>query len=196
MPNHERLILASKSKARAALLRNAGLSFKVVPANIDEEKIARTIKNGKKLARHLAREKALSVAKNNVGAWVIGADQVLTCGNRIFSKAKNKEQAKKNLKFLSGKTHHLHSALCIAHNEKIVWQHLDSAALTMREMNNEFLQAYITSAGKSLTDCVGAYALEGSGAWLFEKIEGDYFTILGLPLLPLLSFLQERGGKP
>jgi septum formation protein len=124
---------------------------------------------------------------------VIGADQVLECHGKILSKAKNKKAAADKLRFLRGKTHRLISAACVAKNGKIIWQGVQHADLTMKNFNDAFLKRYIAEAGDTLTGAVGAYALEEKGIWLFKKIEGDYFTILGMPLLPLLGFLQGEG---
>ena len=136
----------------------------------------------------LARAKAEHISKNHKEAYVIGADQVLALGNKIFEKPATMEIARKNLLKFRGKTHYLHAAICVAKNGEIIWQHNESAAMTMRYFSSDFLGEYLAVAGDSVKTSVGAYRLEETGIHLFEKIEGSYFTILGLPLIPLLDF--------
>ena len=126
-------------------------------------------------------------------AYVIGADQVLALGNEIFEKPTNMDIARANLLKFRGQTHYLHAAICVAKNGKIVWQHNESAAMTMRDFSRDFLEQYLLEAGENVKTSVGAYRLEETGIHLFEKIEGSYFTILGLPLIPLLDFFREQG---
>ena len=193
-----RLILASQSKARKALLKNAGLRVATQPANIDEDFLTRTFLKQKKspayIARALAKSKALAVAQTNPGALVIGADQVLHCDGRLFSKAPNKKQALEKLGKLAGRTHHLVSAVCVARDDKILWCAHDTVSLSMKKLSSMQMRAYADKAGPALTRAVGAYELESHGAWLFDHIQGDYFTVLGLPLLPLLTYLSEEHG--
>ncbi|MCB1720193.1 MAG: septum formation protein Maf [Alphaproteobacteria bacterium] len=192
------LILASQSKTRQNMLRAAGLNFETRPANLDEAAImAGALKDGKnpdEIATLLAIEKARSVCAQIPGALVIGSDQILECTGKILSKAANKNEAHEKLKSLRGKTHRLISAVCVAQNDKILWKTTQSAELTMYDFDDNFLQQYMECAGEALTRSVGAYELESLGAQLFDKIEGDYFTILGMPLLPLLKYLRENQG--
>jgi septum formation protein len=188
------LILASQSRARKMLLENAGLAFETAPADIDE----RAIQQGSgltepgEIAALLAREKALFVSSRKSGHYVIGADQTLALGRELFSKPADKSQAFGQLKALAGHTHQLHSAVAMAHDGKIMFCHVTVAELTMRAMSEAEIAVYVDAAGEAVTSSVGAYQLEGLGVHLFERISGDHFTILGLPLLPLLAFLRSR----
>lgn len=184
------LILASKSKARQEMLKNAGLKFETRPADIDEEHVQAQDLKPEEMAQRLASEKALYVSEAYPEAYVIGADQVLQCQGRILSKAKNVNEAREKLEFLKGKTHSLVSAVSVAKGGDVLWSDQQSASLTMNEFDEEALQTYISKAGDALTRSVGAYELESIGVHLFEKIEGDYFTILGMPLLALLKYLR------
>ncbi len=192
------LILASQSEARRDMLKNAGLVFDVIPASLNERDFENKFSDSApdKLAAALAQEKALFVSAQNPDALVIGADQLLSFEERIFSKADTKEEAQHHLKTLRGKTHTLISAVCVVQNGKALWQYCDSAHLTMHNFGDDFLEHYIEKEEEALTSCVGCYKLEGIGAWLFDNVEGDHFTVRGMPLLPLLSFLREQGCGP
>lgn len=202
MPKDDlRIILASQSAARKTMLKNAGLNFKAIPADLDEEKIIADFRadgfSTKHIALALSEKKALAVAQKNPDALVIGCDQVLEIEGQVVSKAKDPKDAKDKLRRLRGKTHTLISAVSIVQGKTTFWQHEDEAHLTMREFDDEFLENYAKQAGPALTRAVGAYELEGLGSWLFTEVRGDYFTILGLPLLPLLEYLNEyHGCKP
>lgn len=174
------------------MLKNAGLTFECIPADIDEQALQKrfTGNNPAELAVELARAKALSVSESHPACLVIGADQVLEINGNILTKAANKEEALDKLRTLKGTAHTLISAVTVAEAGKILWQDVQGAHLTMHDFDENFLQNYAAHAGDGLTAAVGAYELEGAGAWLFDKVEGDYFTILGMPLLPLLSFLR------
>ena len=192
-----KLILASKSAARINMLKNAKLDFEYEPAPIDEEKLLQNLQikraQPRQIAESLAQEKALSVSNLHPYALVIGADQVLECEGKIFSKAKNAKEAQEKLLSLAGKSHRLISAVCIAREGKSQWGISDEATLHMGDDKN-FIEQYCAKAGDVLTECVGAYAIEGQGTWLFDKVQGDYFTILGMPLIPLLNHLREKYG--
>ncbi len=189
------LVLASKSKVRRMLLDAAGIPVEVEPADIDE-RAAETPHAGalpEKIALLLAREKALAVARRRPGLLVLGADQTLALANRRFSKPATISAAREQLASLAGKTHALHTGAAVARDGKILFETVATARLTMRALSNEALDAYLAAAGERILLSVGAYQLEGLGVHLFEKIEGDHFTILGLPLLPLLAFLRREG---
>jgi septum formation protein len=189
------LILASQSPARKMLLANAGISFEAVPADIDERSVQKNsgLSAPGEIASLLAREKACFVSSKNPGRYVVGADQTLALGNRLFSKPAGRAQAAEQLRLLGGGTHELHSAVAVARDGKIVFSDVSVARMTMRRLDASAIEAYLDQAGQAVTTSVGAYQLEGLGVHLFERIEGDHFTILGLPLLPLLAFLRGEG---
>ncbi len=193
-----RLILASQSAARQALLRRAKVEFEALPANIDERGIEQSsrLADASAVAALLAREKALHVSRAHPGAYVIGADQTLALGPQIFAKADNRAQARAQLKSMCGRTHDLHSAVAVAKGDQILFETISTARMTMRPLSDAQVEAYLDLAGEAVTASVGGYQLEGAGVHLFERIEGDYFTILGLPLLQLLGFLRELGLAP
>lgn len=192
-----RIILASASTARASVLQGAGLDFTVEPARIDEETVKDSLKaegaTATDVALALADLKAAKLSARHPGALVIGADQMLDCNGIWFDKPPDKEALFAQLMALRGKTHHLEAALCIHQNGRRIWHVVERAALTMRDFSDDFLQDYVAAADDEVLASVGGYRLEGTGAQLFSKIEGDYFTILGLPLLPLLDFLRHHG---
>ncbi|WKA28840.1 Maf family protein [Bradyrhizobium roseum] len=189
------LILASQSRARQMLLSGAGISFDAVPADIDERSVQKNsgLSAPGEIAGLLAREKALFVSGQNPGRHVIGADQTLALGNRLFSKPAGRAQAGEQLRLLAGQTHELHSAVAVARDGKILFSEVSVARMTMRPLSGEEIRTYLDAAGDAVTTSVGAYQLEGLGVHLFERIDGDHFTILGLPLLPLLAFLRGQG---
>ncbi|MFH1346571.1 MAG: Maf family protein [Pseudomonadota bacterium] len=186
------LILASQSRARQMLLANAGIRFEAVPADIDERDVQRTsgLQAPGEIAALLAREKALAVSVRQPGKYVVGADQTLALENRLFSKPSGRAAAAEQLSDLAGRNHQLHSAVAVARDGKILFETTDVARMTMRQLSVAEIRAYLDEAGEAVTTSVGAYQLEGLGVHLFERIEGDHFTILGLPLLPLLAFLR------
>ena len=191
------IVLASTSKIRATLLSNAGLEFDAIGADVDERAVeAPLLETGflpEDIASVLAEAKAMDVSVRFPGAYVIGADQVLSYGGRCWNKPASMEEARRNLLELRGQTHELHAAVVCVVDEETVWRHISTARLTMRDFSPEFLGRYLASVGDKALESVGCYQLEGEGVQLFERIEGDFFTILGLPLLPLLGFLRESG---
>lgn len=190
-----RLILASKSEIRARLLHNAGLDATILPASVDEQALKISHKNltPAALADKLAAAKASEISTTHCQALVIGADQTLSLKGRLFNKPENIAEVRENLKSLRGQTHSLHTALSIAQAGKIIWRYQDQADLVMREFSDDFLEYYLKQCGDGVLTSLGGYQLEGHGAQLFAKITGDYFSILGLPLLPLLEFLRQSG---
>jgi septum formation protein len=188
------LILASQSRARQALLANAGIAFDAIPADIDERAIQQTSRLSAPgdIAALLAREKALSVSTEHAGRYVVGADQTLALGELLFDKPAGRAQAADQLRALAGRRHELHSAVAVARAGKILFADVSVARMTMRRLNDAGIASYLDAAGEAVTSSVGAYQLEGLGVHLFEQIEGDHFTILGLPLLPLLAFLRSE----
>ena len=189
------LILASQSRTRQMLLDNAGIACEAVPADIDERAVQEASKLSEPgaIASLLAREKALAVSAKNPGRLVVGADQTLALGMRLFNKPAGRDQALDQLRALAGNTHELNSAVAVARDGKLVFADIAVARMTMRRMGEGELSAYLEAAGERVTTSVGAYQLEGLGVHLFERIEGDHFTILGLPLLSLLAFLRGQG---
>jgi septum formation protein len=189
-----RLILASQSRARQALLANAGIAFDAIAAEIDEREIQRVsgLSAPGEIASLLAREKALSVSSCQPDRIVVGADQTLALGKRLFSKPADRAQAAQQLRSLGGASHELHSAVAVARDGKIMFDTVAVAQMTMRQLSEAEIDAYVDQAGDAVTTSVGAYQLEGLGIHLFERIEGDHFTILGMPLLPLLAFLRSQ----
>ena len=192
-----RLLLASKSAARRRMLEAAGIAFDPVEAELDEQAakagLAAAGFDARGIAEELAQLKALSVAAAP-GDLVLGSDQTLELDDgTILSKPADREDARVQLRLMSGRTHHLHSAAVIAEAGEAVWWHSDSVALTMRRLGDRFLEAYLDREYEAIRWSVGGYRIEGPGVQLFEKIEGSHFSILGMPLIPLLGYLRERG---
>ena len=199
MAEHAHVILASGSQVRHALLKSAGLAFTVIPAAIDEAAIkdALTAENTEidpaDVAEVLARAKGEAVSSANPDSIVIAADQTLSLNDQMFSKPADLEEAKDALLRLRGQQHLLHSAVAIAENGEVNWSHLETSRLTMRKFSFAYLSEYLVRTGDEVCQSVGAYQIEGLGLQLFEEIDGDYFSILGLPMLPLLAELRRRG---
>jgi septum formation protein len=189
------IILASQSRARQTLLANAGIAFEAVSAELDERAVqhASGLSSPGDIAALLAREKALAVSVHRPGKYVVGADQTLALGFRLFSKPAGRVQAAEQLRALAGHLHELHSAVAVARDGAIVFEAVTIARMTMRGLGEPEIDAYLNEAGEAVMTSVGAYQLEGLGVHLFEQIEGDHFTILGLPLLPLLAYLRSAG---
>jgi septum formation protein len=196
--NGEHLILASGSSARAAMLRNAGVDFTVEVAGVDEDaiKVAMAGAAPEALAVELACAKALAVSRHRPEAWVLGADQTLSFDGGLISKAKSPEEARERLGRMRGRTHHLHSGAALARDGQIMWSGSDTAGMVMRDFSEAFLEAYVAAEDDAIRSCVGSYKLEGLGAQLFQAVEGDYFTVLGLPLWPVLAELRRAGVIP
>lgn len=191
----ERLVLASKSAARRAILENAGVAFEVRVAGVDEGaiKAASGDLDAAALAVRLAEAKALAVSRDDETAWVLGSDQTLAFDGGLVSKARSLEAARERLKAMRGRTHQLHSGAALAVKGEIVWSGVDTVEMRMRDFSDTFLHAYLAAEGEALLSCVGSYRLEGLGSQLFEAVEGDYFTVLGLPLWPVLAELRRAG---
>jgi septum formation protein len=189
------LVLASRSAARRALLEAAGIPIELCPADLDERALEANAVSQKPtaVAVLLARAKAAAVAKSHPGRLVLGADQTLALGAKRFSKSPNRLAARMQLQALRGRTHELHAGLAFVQDGTVVFEHVETARLTMRAFSDDFLDQYLDAAGDAVLASVGGYQLEGLGVQLFERIEGDYFTILGLPLLQALDFLRRRG---
>ena len=188
------LVLASQSRARQILLANAGIAFEAVAADIDERAIqqASGLVAPGEIAALLAREKAVAVSSLRQGQFVVGADQTLARGIRLFSKPAGPAEATEQLRALAGGSHELHSAVAVARDGKILFETVSAAQMMMRPLGEAEIAVYLDAAGEAVTSSVGAYQLEGLGVHLFEHIAGDHFTILGLPLLPLLAFLRRE----
>jgi len=191
------IILASGSKIRAELLANAGVIAEAIPPRVDEQSVKSALLAENHppadIADALAELKATKISAQHPGALTLGADQVLEFEGQLLDKPRSPEEAKAQVKSFSAKKHQLVSAVVIAENGRPVFRSRKSATLHVRPLSDTFIEAYVANAGPNILDCVGAYQLEGLGAQLFWKIDGDYFTVLGLPLLDVLGYLRERG---
>ena len=194
------IVLASASVSRAQLLSNAGVSFTAQAADVDEGSIKNTFRSdgaaALDVAETLAELKAVTISQTRPHALVIGADQILDLDGMWFDKPTDIDHARDHLKTLRGRTHHLATAVAVVRDGTRIWHMRDCPMLTMRPFSDAFLDRYLSAAGDAILSSVGAYHLEGSGAQLFSCIEGDFFSILGLPLLPLLACLREHGAVP
>lgn len=191
------LYLASASTARAELLRRAGVAADIEPAQVDEAEVKAAMRaegaSAAMVAEALAELKASRVARRHPGALVIGADQMLACEGQWFDKPAGREQARRHLQALRGRAHELTSAICVVSDGRRLWHHREQASMWMRDFSDAFLDRYLAETGPETLESVGAYRLEGPGVQLFRHIDGDFFAILGLPLLPLLDFLRGHG---
>jgi len=194
------LVLASQSRTRVALLRQAGICCAAERAGIDEEEIKRALRRENatagQAAETLAELKAAKVSRGHPGALVVGADQILECEGEWLGKPADLDQARAQLSALRGKAHELATAAVVARDGGRIWHHVARARLHMRAFSDAFLDSYLANIGRAACESVGAYQLEGLGVQLFSHVEGDYFAILGLPLLPLLGFLRHHGVAP
>jgi septum formation protein len=189
------LVLASRSEARRGMLEAAGIPLEIVAAETDERGIEQEAagRAPQDIAALLARAKAKAVAASRPGRLVIGGDQTLALGARLFAKPQSRAEAREQLRALRGKTHALHSAVAVMRDGEMLFEHADSARMTMRGFSDEFLEAYLYAAGAAAETSVGGYQWEKLGIQLFDRVEGDHFTILGLPLLPLIAWLRQSG---
>lgn len=193
------LVLASASTFRRKLLEAAGVAFGVVPAEVDETAVKRRLASSvgpEGLAEVLAAAKAEAVSRAHPESLVVGSDQVVALGDAVFDKPADLQEARAQLECLRGRTHRLFTAVALARNGQVVWRATDSASLTMRHFSDAFLDGYLAACGTHLCQVAGAYEIEGRGIQLFERVEGDQFTIIGLPLLPLLAELRACGALP
>ena len=188
------LILASKSAGRRLALLHSGVPFEAVPADVDERAIESRLlqADADAIALTLARAKALAISAK--GRLVLGADQAASCEGRIFGKPADMREAERLLRFLSGKCHRLHSAIALARDGAVIFETVALADLTMRSLSDGFIAAYLAAVGDKALASAGAYQIEGLGAQLFSKVEGDHWTIMGLPLLPLFEALRREGA--
>lgn len=189
------LVLASSSPFRKTLMQNAGLAFEAQAAEIDERQIETGLSGASpdQVALVLARAKALDVAGRHPGALVLGSDQTMSLGERVYHKSRSIDEAREALLSLSGQTHRLNSAIALVRDRAIVWEHVAHAELTVRPLSEAFVDRYLERVGEKVFSSVGSYQIEGEGIQLFSRIVGDYFTIVGLPLLPLLEKLRDLG---
>lgn len=194
----EKLILASGSPFRLAMLKNAGVDVEAVPAKVDERALEAPLKDSgaspEDVATILAEAKAIEVSERIPGALVLGCDQTLSLGDEVFHKPADMEGARRHLLALSGETHQLNSAAVLARDGTVLWRHVGIANLSMRRLDPAFIGRHLARVGTKALSSVGAYQIEGEGIQLFEKVEGDHFTIVGLPLLPLLTELRSLGA--
>lgn len=191
-----RLILASSSAIRKAMLQSAGVEYEAISPDLDEDAVKARFNKGTEVAGQLASAKALAVSESRPEDWVIGSDSVASVAGRTFDKPRNRDEAVEHLRLFSGKELVLTSAVALARGGASDWRHVESAMLRVRTLSAEFIESYLDAEWPEVSYCVGVFRLEGRGVQLFERIEGDFFTILGMPLLPLLGALRERGLLP
>jgi septum formation protein len=187
------LILASTSTIRRHMLNAAGVAYEAVKPQVDEAAVKARLSDTAEIASELAAAKACSICG---GDWVIGSDSVVTAGERLFDKPRSRDEAVEHLRFFSGKTMQLTSAVALARGGELDWRHVETAWLEVRDLSDGFIGEYLDAEWPEVGYCAGAFRLEGRGVQLFESIDGDHFTILGMPLIPLLDALRERGLIP
>ena len=190
------LVLASSSAIRRSMLEAAGIAHEAVPAGLDEASIKAGAGEPEALAIELAGAKAVAVSAKRPGDWVIGSDSLVSFDGRLFDKPANRRQAAEHLRLFSGKDMRLTSAVALARGGAVDWNHGETATLSVRELSDEFIAGYLAREWPAVSHCVGVFRIEGPGVQLFDRIDGDFFTILGMPLLPLLAALRGRGVIP
>ena len=187
------LILASASAIRRTMLDHAGVAYEAISAAVDENAVRARLLEPAEIALELAKAKALDVSGRKPDEWVVGSDSVVSVDGRLFAKPRDRLEAEAHLKLFSGKLMRLTSAVSLARGGNIEWSHAETAMLHVRQLSEGFIQAYLDQEWPEVGACVGVFRLEGRGVQLFDRIEGDYFVILGMPLIPLLGALRERG---
>ena len=186
------LILASGSAIRRTMLEDAGVEHIVVRPDVDEASLKAGMTDAAQIAAELAKAKALSVSRSHPGVWVVGSDSVVSVDGRLFDKPRNRDEAAEHLGFFSGKPLVLTSAVAMAREGTVDWSHVESAELHVRPLSREFIETYLDAEWPEVGYCVGVFRMEGPGVQLFDRVEGSHFTILGMPLIPLLRALRER----
>jgi septum formation protein len=190
------LILASGSSIRRKMLEDAGVEHIAVRPDVDESTLKSGRSGASEIAAKLAKAKAMAVSRSHPGEWVIGSDSIVSVADRLFDKPSDREEAAKHLRFFSGKSLILTSAVALAKDGVVDWSHAENAELAVRPLSDEFIEAYLQAEWPDVGYCVGVFRMEGRGVQLFERVEGSHFTILGMPLIPLLAALRERGALP
>jgi septum formation protein len=190
------LILASQSSIRRAMLEAAGVPHRALRSTVDETLLKRDLSDGRLIARKLAKAKAADVSGREPDSWVIGSDSVVSVEGRLFDKPKSRDDATEHLRFFSGKTMELTSAVALAHGGRVDWSHSETACLQVRPLTDDFIQTYLGWEWPEVGHCVGVFRMEARGVHLFDHISGDHFAILGMPLVPLLAALRERRMIP
>lgn len=194
------VILASQSASRRAMLDAAGVDYRALPAHVDEASVKQALLAEKQtpraIADALAELKSVKISRQNPQNLVIGSDSIVSMGDRLFDKPESREQAKKHLESFSGQEMRLSSAVVVSENGVPVWRHVEQALLTVRALSDAFIETYLDAEWPAIAGCVGCFRIEGPGVQLFERLRGDHFTILGMPLLPLLGYLRTKGAMP
>lgn len=187
------LILASTSPIRRQMLDVAGVAYAAIRPDVDEAAVKQSLSEAREIATELAAAKAVSVSAQRRDDWVIGSDSVVSAGGRLFDKPRDRDEAAGHLRSFSGKALELTSAVALARSGSVDWRHIETARLQVRDLSEEFIRQYLDAEWPEVGYCVGVFRLEGRGVQLFERVEGDHFAILGMPLIPLLGALRDRG---